>query len=139
MLSKELSKKIKDDRGITLVALVVTVIILLVLACISMFMLTSQERDKSSYSENEVLEAKEHVMSTANKILSEFYTEKYDNNNETIKDIEPQEYIIKELQNELDSKYASVSGNTITLKPTNSNGEVITGVYNENRTIEWSN
>lgn len=104
-----------------------------------MFMLTSQERDKSSYSENEVLEAKEHVMSTANKILSEFYTEKYDNNNETIKDIEPQEYVIKELQNELDSKYASVSGNTITLKPTNSNGEVITGVYNENRTIEWSN
>lgn len=133
-----LNNDIKNDKGITLIALVLTVIVLLVLACISMFMLTSQDREKSVYSENEILKAKDHVIVTASSLFSEFYKEKYENNNESIKDITSEAYVVQELESKLDDKYASINENIITLKPTDPDGKIITGTYKSNGTIEWS-
>ena len=73
----------KEQKGITLIALVITIIVLLILAGVSIAMLTGEngllKKAKGSGAESKVSEAKEYVMMAVNELVADFYEKKYDN------------------------------------------------------------
>ena len=74
----------KDQKGITLIALVITIIVLLILAGISIAMLTGDEgiltKASDSTVENDIGSAKDQVAMEANTALEEYYDAKYVSN-----------------------------------------------------------
>ncbi len=71
----------KKQNGITLIALVITIIVLLILAGISIAMLTGDEgiltKASDSTVENDIGSAKDQVALEANSALEEYYETKY--------------------------------------------------------------
>lgn len=133
----------KQERGITLIALVITIIVLLILAGVSIAMLTGENgllnRSKSAVIESKIAECKEHVMLTVNELISEYYELKYVGPESTRPTQNtPEAYVAAKISSKLDSKYASASGATITLteKNPNSPDDFITGTYDSTSTDE---
>ena len=127
MKSKE---KIRNNKGITLIALVITIIVLLILAGVSIAMLTGENglliQTQRAKANSEVAEAKELAAMKITEQYAEFLQEKYSdtsNNSQTFtpKDFKSGKYEIK------DGKI------TITPKGMNENGEEVTisGTVNE--------
>ncbi len=144
----------KQERGITLIALVITIIVLLILAGVSIAMLTGENgllnRSKNAVVESKIAECKEHVYLTINDLVSEFYEEKYVNN-KTLATTEdtPEKYVASHLgdSGKLDSKYAkainATTSDPATITLTEKNPESpdndITGTYSTtNGKITWS-
>lgn len=77
----------KNNKGITLIALVVTIIVLLILAGVSIAMLTGQNGILSRASESSVTnaigEAKDQVALTVSEAVADYYEVKYAKGNET--------------------------------------------------------
>lgn len=134
--------KMKQERGITLIALVITIIVLLILAGVSIAMLTGENgllnRSKSAVVESKIAECKEHVMLTVNELVEEFYEEKYVNNKAlTASEDTLEKYVSSNLKNKLDSKYASAGTYTVgtnviitlTEKNPDDSENYITGTY----------
>ena len=79
--------KMKGNKGITLIALVITIIVLLILAAVSIAMLTGENSilkraSESSYS-NTLGAAKDEVAILATGFVSDFYNEVYAKGNNT--------------------------------------------------------
>lgn len=76
----------KNNKGITLIALVVTIIVLLILAGVSIAMLTGQNGILSRASESSVTnaigEAKDQVALTVSEAVADYYEVKYAKGNE---------------------------------------------------------
>lgn len=77
----------KGQRGITLIALVITIIVLLILAGVSIAMLTGQNgiltNSTKAKAQNELGTAKDQVALAANEALTNYYTSIYASNNTT--------------------------------------------------------
>lgn len=137
----------RNEKGITLIALVITIIVLLILAGVSIAMLTGENgllnRATNAGTENKIAEAKEDVMLTVNELVAEFYEKKYVDN-ETMTQTTPEAYVAANLGSKLNAKYASYADGTITLVPTDPEGNTITGTYDSTSTdsklgtITWS-
>lgn len=140
----------KQERGITLIALVITIIVLLILAGVSIAMLTGENgllsRSKNAVIESKIADCKESVMLTVNELVSEFYEKKYVKN-ETLAESTPETYVAAHIGDEgkLDKKYAtatsatSTDDATITLVEKDPAGNSITGTYSKtDGTITWN-
>lgn len=139
----------KQEKGITLIALVITIIVLLILAGVSIAMLTGENgllnRSKGAVVESKIAECKEHVMLTVNELVSEYYELKYVGPESTRPtESSPEAYVAAHLgdANKLDSKYASYASGTITLTekdPNSTTDAFITGTYSTtDGKITWS-
>lgn len=135
----------KNNKGITLIALVITIIVLLILAGISIAMLTGENgllnKASGAGAETKLSEAKEYVMLEANTLYTEYYEKKY-NSNSAPTETTAEAYVASNLADKLkDSKYvqSAESATSIKLKPTDSNGKVVTGSYDSSTgTFTWT-
>ncbi len=104
----------KNQKGITLIALVITIIVLLILAGISIAMLTGDEgiltKASDSAVENNIGAAKDQIAMAANTGMEEYYEAKYVTN--TLSSNTQQTYVEQEIT-KLVTK--GVSGVTISL------------------------
>lgn len=134
----------KNQKGITLIALVITIIVLLILAGISIVMLTGEngllKRATEAGITAKVADAREQVSLAVNDLVSGYYEEKYTNTAAATPISESVgEYVAKTLPDELKkdqySSYASATYDettkdaTITLVPKDKNGKTLTAVY----------
>ena len=103
----------KNQKGITLIALVITIIVLLILAGISIAMLTGDEgiltKASDSAIENAIGAAKDQVSLAVNAGMEEYYEAKYVTNSTPAQN--QQYYIEQEIGNITDK----VSGVTISV------------------------
>lgn len=135
----------KNNKGITLIALVITIIVLLILAGISIAMLTGENgllnKASGAGAETKLSEAKEYVMLKANTLYTEYYEKKY-NSNSAPTETTAEAYVASKLASKLtDTKYVTeaTSATSIKLKPTDSNGKVVTGSYDSSTgTFTWT-
>lgn len=135
----------KNNKGITLIALVITIIVLLILAGISIAMLTGENgllnKASGAGAETKLSEAKEYVMLEANTLYTEYYEKKY-NSESAPTEATAEEYVASKLASKLtDTKYVTeaTSATSIKLKPTDSNGKVVTGSYDSSTgTFTWT-
>lgn len=135
----------KNNKGITLIALVITIIVLLILAGISIAMLTGENgllnKASGAGAETKLSEAKEYVMLEANTLYTEYYEKKY-NSESAPTETTAEEYVANKLASKLtDNKYVTeaTSATSIKLKPTDSNGKVVTGSYDSSTgTFTWT-
>lgn len=140
----------KNNKGITLIALVITIIVLLILAGISIAMLTGENgllnKASGAGAETKLSEAKEYVMLEANTLYTEYYEKKY-NSNSAPTQATAEEYVeanltIDNLNNE---KYVASCNKgednkvNIVLVPKDANGKTVTGSYDtSNGTFTWT-
>lgn len=142
----------KQERGITLIALVITIIVLLILAGVSIAMLTGENgllnRSKAAVIESKIAECKEHVILTVNELVEEFYEKKFAGpESQRPTQDKSSEYVADKIGTKLEEKYATapttVTGDTviITLKEKDPNDTTkdITGTYSKtDGKIVWS-
>lgn len=78
----------RKENGVTLIALVITIIVLLILAGISIAMLSGENGILSNASKagvaTQVATAKENVVLTMNELISDYYNQKYVENNGSV-------------------------------------------------------
>lgn len=127
----------KQERGITLIALVITIIVLLILAGVSIAMLTGENgllsRSKSAVIESKIADCKEYVMLTVNELISEYYELKYVGpDNTRPSEPTPEAYVAAKLSGKLtDTKYvkSATASDNIILAEINKDGKEIKGAY----------
>lgn len=134
----------KNQKGITLIALVITIIVLLILAGISIVMLSGEngllKRTSEAGVTTKIADAKEQVSLAINDLVAGYYEEKYTNSAATtpLTDTLGQ-YVAKNLPTELQkgeySDYAeaeadeSANNAIVRLKPRDNNGKTLQAVY----------
>lgn len=138
----------RNQKGITLIALVITIIVLLILAGVSIAMLAGDNgvlsKSRQAKSDNELGAAKDQVALLATEALTNYYEETYVNsNNATYNGTALQSKIITYLST--DDKAASTvapvevviksEANTIELKY---QGRTTTGTVNNQGKITWT-
>ena len=135
--------KIVKNDGITLVALVATIIVLLILAGVSLSLIAGSEgilgRATHAVDENNKAMAKEQVELAISDYQSEFFEEKYVDRTD---DGTKKEYILRSLQGETyTEKYRVVTseeGNVkVYEKNSVSKNPVVTGKVQEDGSIKW--
>lgn len=137
----------KNQKGITLIALVITIIVLLILAGVSIAMLTGENgilnQATRSGDETKIAEQREQVALAINELTSEFYDKKYVENNTTVATTGLGAYVGEQLQTKLSgyAKVKSTSGNyTIETIAKNKSGEVATATFDtaNSKLSEWT-
>lgn len=132
----------KNQKGITLIALVITIIVLLILAGISIVMLSGEngllKRATEAGVTTKISDAKEQVGLAINDLVAGYYEEKYTNSTATVT-VSLGEYVATNLPAELDKEqytdfasatYDETSKNaTVTLKPKDKDGNSLQAVY----------
>lgn len=125
----------RNQKGITLIALVITIIVLLILAGVSIAMLTGEngilKQAANATDETKIAEQKEDAMLQASELVSKYYEEKYVNSNSTV-EATAGAYVKAQFKAKTGS-YTYVSP-TITL----SVDSTITGTIQDDGTIKWS-
>ena len=145
VLTRPASKKYRNKKGITLISLVVTIIILLILAGVTLALISGSDgilgRASHALDENKIAMAKEQVELALSDFQTEFFEGKYvvRTNNGTKK-----EYISEKLQAGLETTNfyakASVEGNVVVYEGKDSSGtEVVKGAIQEDASIQWDN
>lgn len=132
----------KNNKGITLIALVITIIVLLILAGVSIAMLTGNNgvltQAKNASSDTKVAEAKESVSLKVNELVSEFYEEKYVNSNTAAEMASVKTYIEANLTSEEGLYNYDATNKTITIIPVNREGKQETGTIDTDGAITWT-
>lgn len=132
----------KNQKGITLIALVITIIVLLILAGVSIAMLTGEngilKKATDSASASEVAAAKETAQLDVNAAMADYYDAKYVNPSSEASYENFAAYVTAKSITISDATQYSISGTTITLKVKDSDGTEITGTIGENGGITWS-
>lgn len=126
----------KNQKGITLIALVITIIVLLILAGVSIAMLAGENgilnQATKSGDETKISEQKEQVALVINELTSEYYEQKYVQNNTTTAAEKLGDYVGKQLSSKLSgyAKVTSASGSyTIETLAKNKEGKVATATF----------
>ena len=131
---------LKGHKGITLIALVITIIVLLILAGITISQIASQDSAPNKAAEAKVENDKGAMKDTANlvttKYIQEFYEKKYVENDPNFTYVDQGEYAEAQFATEDEGGYTySVSSHKLTV--TDANGNSVTGTINSNGTIIW--
>lgn len=129
----------RNQKGITLIALVITIIVLLILAGVSIAMLTNDEgllgKATDAGKETKIAEQREMASLDAADLIAEYYQKKYVDNdtmNQTVAD-----YVKASMPtNSLYYDYDPANG-TITLKEKDKDGNSITGTIQSDGKIDW--
>ena len=130
---------IKNNKGITLIALVITIIVLLILAGVSIAMLTGNNgilsQATNASADTKVAEAKEIASLAVSNLVSKFYEEKYVNNSSSVTTAGA--YVQANLTTSTDSGKYTISGAKITIVPKTRDGKTVTGTIQDDGTIDW--
>lgn len=125
----------RNQKGITLIALVITIIVLLILAGVSIAMLTGENgilnQATNATDETKIGEQKEDAMLQASELVSKYYEEKYAKSNSTV---EATAGAYVKAQFEAKEGSYTYSSPTITLSAESR----ITGAIQDDGTIKWT-
>ena len=132
----------KNNKGITLIALVVTIIVLLILAGVSIAMLSGENgilnKASSAGEETKISTAKEIAGVDLSSIIADYYKDKYANNTASAYTGTLSDYITAHWTTTSDSTQYTVSAGVPTLTPKTSDGKTITGSVDENGVLTWT-
>lgn len=134
-----IKKVIKERKGITLIALVITIIVLLILAGVSIAMLIGENGILTKANEAKIETEKETAKEIAEMMIMSYKSNYYgDNNNTPIK-----EYIIDKISggSMLENYNVRYIAGKIAVFDKNSNSiddAIISGVLDENANINWN-
>ena len=132
----------KGNKGITLIALVITIIVLLILAGVSIAMLSGDNSILSNAqragSDTAVATAKEKATIRMNEVIADYNVAKYVENDATVTTLAA--YITANFTTPADSDAGwSVTGTTITITPTTHDGKTVRGAIDTTSgKITWS-
>ena len=142
---------LKNNKGITLIALVITIIVLLILAGVSIAMVTGQNgilnQASRAGAETQVAEAKEMAGMDVSTLVAEYYEERYVNKQAKGNNVAGTElanataYVKANLEEEAEGKekYYTFDGETITIIPKTNDGKTWTGDFkDDDGAISWS-
>ena len=135
---------LKNNKGITLIALVITIIVLLILAGISISLVTGDngllKQATRAGAETKIAEAKEMAIMDVNALMSEYYEARYVNRQSNTIGKTAKDYIVANLEDVASTKanYYTVTDDTITLTPLKDDGTTVTGTLKDNGDITWS-
>ena len=132
--------KSNNQKGITLVALVITIIVLLILAGITIAALSGENgilvRARESKYASNISSAKELVILGINECITDYYADKYVSNTSSVGEKTIQEYIIENIQStQASSVIASASDSTITTNVTDATGATLTATIDTDGSI----
>ena len=131
----------RNNKGITLIALVITIIVLLVLAGVSIAMVTGQNgilnQASRAGAQTQVAEAKEMAGMDLSAKVAEFYEAKYVNNT-IARNTTVQSYVTNATTGLTNTTDYTISGNIITIVPKTENGNTVTGNIQVDGSITWS-
>ncbi len=136
--------KSNNQKGITLVALVITIIVLLILAGITIAALSGENgilvRARESKYASDISSAKELVILGINECITDYYADKYVANTSSVGEKTIQEYIIENIQStQASSVIASASDSTITTNVTDAKGATLTATIDTDGSItQWT-
>ena len=136
--------KSNNQKGITLVALVITIIVLLILAGITIAALSGENgilvRARESKYASDISSAKELVILGVNECITDYYADKYVSNTSSVGEKTIQEYIIENIQStQASSVIASASDSTITTNVTDARGATLTATIDTDGSItQWT-
>ena len=123
----------RNQKGITLIALLITIIVLLILAEVSIAMLTGAT---NASADTKVAEAKEIAGLDVSDLVSEYYEKKYVNGTAT--EANAGEYVKTNLTSSDETKYTHTANSaTITIVPKDRSGATVTGTIQDDGTIDW--
>ena len=133
----------KNQKGITLIALVVTIVVLLILAGVAIAMLRGdngilKEATKAS-SATSAAEVKEAISNVVNEATTEYYDLKYVQKSTTIDNVSQSKYIAKQIiqssiSGTLKGKVTIKEGSTDITAAANYKGGDITITYKDDKT-----
>ena len=130
----------KEQKGITLIALVITIIVLLILAGVSIAMLTGENgilnQAVKAGDNTKVAEAKEVAGLDVNDKIAEYYEKKYASST-TVTEANAGAYVKANLTSSDTDKYTIASG-TITIVPKTNDGKTVTGAIGDDGKVTWS-
>ena len=139
---------LKNNKGITLIALVITIIVLLILAGVSIALVTGDngllKQATRAGAETQVAEAREMAIMDVNALIAQYYEERYVNKQASGTTLEDnaKEYVVANLVTVAATRgdYYEFDGtDTITLVPLKDDGTEVTGRFSaDNGTITWS-
>ena len=136
--------KSNNQKGITLVALVITIIVLLILAGITIAALSGENgilvRARESKYASDISSAKELVILGINECITDYYADKYVSNTSSVGEKTIQEYIIENIQStQASSVIESASDSTITTNVTDAKGATLTATIDTDGSItQWT-
>lgn len=133
----------KKQEGITLIALVITIIVLLILAGVSIAMISGSDgiltKASKAGSDTKVAEAKELVSLDVSEQISAYYDAKYASTTPPT-ETTPGAYVKAHLTSSDQNKYtvdASATNKQITIIPKTNDGKTQKGTIGTKGTIEW--
>lgn len=138
----------KNQNGITLVALVITIIVLLILAGVTLAALSGQNgilrRGAQSKVATNVANAKDLINVAVQEAITEYYKERYVDGSTTV-DNDIGAYACTKLNpttgtvTQAKSVIASVADKTITSNVKDANGNILTATLDTSGSITWTN
>lgn len=143
---------LKKNGGITLIALVITIIVLLILAGVSIAMLTGQNglltRTTEAADKQVIAGAKDDITTAVAAFGADWYEARYVNNQTSLDSSDKTAYITEKLTTYINTTRAgsiegctvTISGSTVTVNKTGAtSGDVkATGTVRASGTIEWT-
>ncbi len=136
------SKKMRKSKGITLIALVITIIVLLILAGVSLSLITGSDgilkKATVATDKNEVESAKEQAELLVADCIADFYEEKYGNGRELgnagtyVKDTLTE-------GKEVGRYWIKTQDSLITVYKNEEQNRIVDGIIEDNGKITWNN
>lgn len=133
---------IKNQKGITLIALVITIIVLLILAGVSIAMLTGENGILSQAtragSDSKVADAKELASLDVSDLVSKYYELKYVDKSSALDGVaNAGAYVKANLTSSDETKYTVNGSKEIEIKSTTSEGKTVKGIITNDGVISW--
>ena len=134
-----------NQKGITLVALVITIIVLLILAGVTIAALSGDngilKRGSEAKVQTNVQNAKDLINLGVQECITNYYNGKYVTNDTAANNAASiGAYIISKIQStQANSVIKSVEGTKITTKVTDADGKTMTATVDTNGSLDWEN
>lgn len=134
-----------NEKGITLVALVITIIVLLILAGVTILALSGDNgilnRASQSKVSTEIANAKDAFTTVAAEGITEYYNSKYveGNNTETLQKTVYDKITASSISSSFVNTASSTSPSTIVTNVNDATGAALTATIDTNGKITWTN
>lgn len=137
----------KNQKGITLIALVITIIVLLILAGVSIAMLTGENgllnKTKTTVAANAIAGAKDEVSLVHQQAMTNYLEKKFANEDTTADFVTEFKTLITNLPNNSDVHGCKVEYDdgtkTVTITYNNDETKTATGTINASNELTWTN
>lgn len=133
----------KEQKGITLIALVITIIVLLILAGVTIAMLSGNnsapQKAQAAAADTKVAEAKEQAAMDVVKAYTDYMDGKYNTNTVTEANFLAYAKKANIIPASRDNMYTYATGTaTFTIQPKTSDNKTVTGTIQEGGSINWT-